>query len=171
MARRDTTLDEILVRVVDRLIQKLAISPETCYVGLLNQAPEYNVAGDYWIVVSAGDGEFDAEQFAGGGDKMATERFNIVVTVYTSVGNLDEQDRAVNLTLERSFGLRKLQRGILRALLVDYDLQAAGGDALLRSMLSPVQETGPLQVDDTMWSAAVVFLAEYDWDLSEPEDE
>lgn len=163
MARVNVTQEVVLTAVVDRLVAQLAINANRCYVSTqpLSTIPP---GGDYFVTVSLGDGQFDAEiqeQHA----VQLQEQTEVIITVLTRM-HLDRADRDIYLLTDDTRGLLTIKRLILKAL-VGHDLVEGAGDTFLRRLVAVKYAEKPQYDPEKMvgW-LSIHFAVDFDWDLT-----
>lgn len=162
-----TTQDEVLDRVVARLIDRIGgrLNPANCYQTVEPYPDHPDLAHVLFCQVSPGPGEFDQGALAGGGANTPFELAQTWVTVYNRV-RLDPTNRAESILKEAARGLLILKRQVLEAL-TGHHLTNANGVPILINYMVPRQATQPaLNPEDKVAYVSIAFQTDFEWNLT-----
>jgi len=162
MARLDIQQDEVIERIVARLLAYLELGTRQVFETLEPLAPPtIPKGGPYFVTVSPGEGDFiEGEQAPGN----ITEEWYVTVTAYSRI-RLDSTDHDQKLLRDASRGLLILKKKLLAAL-VGQDITDTGGDTFLRQLLFAKRAERPRHDRDKgiAW-ISVTFGVHFDWEL------
>lgn len=135
MARNASTLDEILLRVVARLIDQITdANASTCYISLdPDVLPAPNPGEIVYVVSPSPSGQFDESDQDAGGTDLAVVFWPLVITIHNTAIN-DETGHDTEFLTNASRGVVGKATGVLKALLA-HDLQDASSNEILAQPL------------------------------------
>jgi hypothetical protein len=170
MPRVDTTFDIVLTAIAERLRTQLGINARQGYESVNPESPVFPPGGNTCIIVTPGDGTFDAEMQIGGGAAQLSHRASVMVTYYTNQ-KLDSTHHSEKTLHDSKRGLMRWMRKILRVL-VGHDLVDPDGNTFLRQTLYATHSYRPyVDANTGMARISLEFGVDFDWDLTDDDDE
>lgn len=166
MARNESTLDAILLRVVARLIDQIAdANASTCYLSLdPDTLPSPNPGEIVYVVTPASSGQFDESSLDGGGNALCVIQWPLVITIHNTAIN-DEVGHDAQFLTNSTRGVVGKTTGVLKAL-VAHDLQDASSNEILAEPLIPSDAAVERVPATKRGSIQLGFSMLIDWDLS-----
>lgn len=177
MSRVDVTQSQAMEAVRLKLLEKFpALNDSTCFFSINPMQSVIPPGGDFWLTVSAGDGQFDQEMMDGSVADQCLEYGEVIVSAYSRI-RLDRVGRDTSLMDDDARGLLSLKHQILKSL-SGSDLlvpEEEPTDTFLRELLRPIRTTAPdvFEVANNPGRArmeigivSIVFSLHFDWDLS-----
>lgn len=158
----NTTPDEILTRLVARLIDQIPEANEsTCYISAKPEELPPN-PGDWILTVSPGQPGF-TETFQGGGQATLETSMTFTITIHGTHQN-DEPGHSANFFGHAQRGLFPMFVKVAKALL-DHELENEDGVFCLNESIHPGQGNWVSYDRARNWIQLIVELT-FDWDLS-----
>lgn len=161
-----TTKDEVLDRVLARLIDQVSnFNESTCFLSV-NAEPVQNTRHNLYAKVSPTAGSFEEGVLIGGGVNTVFYDGGVAVTVFSDI-KLDRVDHDSSLMNDESRGLFVLETKILKAL-AGYMLTNSDGSDILTAHMFPLNDTSPQRNQDPHKHGdfQLVFSTNFDWDMS-----
>ena len=164
----NVTGNTVLASVVNLLRAALNLDESQCFeVTNADDVPEIPLAGDLWVTVAQGDGQFEP----GNQDvSQLTEETEVILTAYTRIVT-DRTDHAHDLITDPQRGLLEAKRLLLKTMLTGNILTDENGNTFLREY-AWITRSSPPQVGRTEEDAPligriqVVCRLSFDWDLT-----
>lgn len=166
MARNASTLDEILLRVVARLIDQITdATASTCYLSLdPDTLPAPNPGEIVYVVSPAPSGQFDEADVDGGGTELSVVYWPLVITIHNTAIN-DETGHDTEFLTNATRGVVGKTTDVLKAL-VAHDLQDASSNEILAQPLIPSSADVERVRATRRGSIQLAFTMKILWDLS-----
>ena len=166
MARNETTLAEVLQRVVARLISQVAdATSSTCYISLDPDSLPVGNPGEFvYVVTPAPSGSFDESYQVGGGQDQCSVAWPIVVTIHSTVAQ-DEEGRDAQFLNDSTLGIVVKTTAVFKAMVV-HDLQDGSTNEILNQMIHVSDAAVDRNRSKRVGSMQLGFGVEFDWNLS-----
>lgn len=167
MARETTssTLDQVLLRVIDRLIVTVAEAKSAnTYISTVHDEPAPNSDENMFEVAPSENSSFDDAHMEGAGKNALHWIGSIDVMIHATAQN-DQVGRDVEFLTNASRGIIGLVTKVLDSL-SNHDLLDADGNQMLSQPLRPGRMSIPPKNDRTTGYILVSFSCEFDWYMS-----
>lgn len=163
--RIPSTLDQILLATINRLIDKIAsANPGNTYLSLQHEDDLPPNASDVAYEVSPSmNFRFVPGEFTGGGHNMIHTLTHILVTPHIIIDK-DQEGRDTYFLTHAARGACKRLTDILRALSAFEPLND-DGEYLLAQPMRPLEGQIPPKRDRTSGLVDIAFEIEFDWDI------
>ena len=166
MARIATTLDKILLKVIDRMIEVVdSANPGNTYLSLQHEMDTPPSSSDVLYEISpAMTFRFEPGEFAGGGHHTLHTTTHILVTPHIII-DADPTGKDTLFLTHATRGACMRITDVLRAL-TEYDPENDDGDQILAEPMRPLEGQIPPKRDRTSGLVDIAFEVQFDWDIS-----
>lgn len=166
MARRSTTLAEVLLQTQRRLIEEIEEATEHNTYFSLDDVELPPNPGEFMLQLAPNfNASFDRPQLTGAGVFDCHLLTEIVVTIHFTI-QLDRMGWDYHYITDPRRGISYRIQRVLRAL-TDHDLSNDDNDQILAQPLQPRSLTIPPKKERKRGEVSIAFECEFDWDLSE----